>query len=230
MGLELYARIEPMLGFEEEATALYDTYIGLLADLGIGRVLDIGCGSGRFLSRVSARLPGVSTLGIDLSVTMVERARALGVEARAVDLCELTERFDAATAVFDVLNYLDETALRRFLSCAADRLEPGGWLLADINTLYGFDAVAQGALIRRDGGRFLALESLFDGERMVTTIDLFEPAGSGGYRRERDEIVQHYHPIERFMDLTGLQLVEERPVTLFDGDEPEKSLLLFRRV
>ena len=228
MGLELYAEIEPLLGFEEETQALYDLYIRLLQNWQPKRIIDIGCGNGRFMQRVVEKLHPDKVYGVDLSRKMVERARDLGLDADAVDVCDVKEKFDAATAVFDVLNYLDDRQLKSFLGCVADLLEEGGIFVADINTLVGFEEVAPGTIVREEGDAFLAVDADFDGNELTTRFDLFQKE-SECYRRQSDAIVQHYHPIEKIADLSdGLELIQSYPVTMF-ADDADKEILVFRK-
>jgi SAM-dependent methyltransferase len=228
VGLELYAKVEPLLGFEESVEALYDFYIDLLESWHPNRLLDIGCGSGAFLERLQQRIALQRSLGIDLSQTMVQRAKARGIEAMAIDLCELDETFDAATAVFDVLNYLDRPTLERFMQCVYARLTPGGIFIADINTLYGFEEVAQGALIREDGTNFVALNSLFEDEKLTTHLTLFEQAENGCYQKSEDRIVQYYHDTEDLSQIGGMTLIQSFPLQMY-GEEPDKEVLVFKR-
>ena len=228
MGLELYAKIEPLLGFEEEIDRLHGYYIDLLRPWEPKTLIDIGCGSGRFLTRAREELSLERAYGVDLSETMVKEAVGRGVEADAVDVCDATGRFDVATAVFDVLNYLPESALERFFDCVARRLAPGGIFLADINTAYGFEEVAQGALVHAADDRFLALDASYDGKALHTAIDYFETDAEGCYRRERDTIVQYHHPIETFAGMKALELVQSYPLAMY-GEEPDKELLLFKK-
>ncbi len=229
MGLELYGRIEELLGFEEETERLYDLYIEILRSWRPRSLLDVGCGSGRFLQKAKEALSLQKAYGVDLSVEMVRRAKKRGVQAEAVDVCKVPECFEAATAIFDVLNYLSPNELPRFLACVEDRLETGGVFLADVNTLTGFDEVAQGALVRSVDDRLLALESVFDGKRLETTIDYFEKAEEGRYIRQRDRVVQYYHdPIDLAKGCEGLELVQSYPVALY-ADAPDKEILLFRK-
>ncbi len=228
MGLELYAKIEPLLGFEAEAKQLYELYIEILSAWKPQRLIDIGCGSGEFLLLAKERLDPKRALGVDLSETMVSRAKERGLEAEARDICTLTERFEAATAVFDVLNYLDAEGLRRFMGCVERLLAPGGIFVADINTLHGFEEVSPGALVRESGESFLVLESLFEEGRLKTAIDFFREDGEGCYRRERDRIVQYYHTLETVADASGLELIQVYPVALY-SDEADKEILLFQK-
>jgi SAM-dependent methyltransferase len=71
----------------------------VLETRGHARILDIGCGDGKFLASVTD-LPGLEALGIDLSAPSVERAREKGINARCATLEDLAKddmRFDVIT-------------------------------------------------------------------------------------------------------------------------------------
>jgi predicted TPR repeat methyltransferase len=228
VGLELYARIEPMLGFEEEVESLYDLYARILESWRPASLVDIGCGNGRFLRKLRKSLKIPRLYGVDLSEEMVARAKALGVDADAVDICEVRERFDAATAVFDVLNYIPPAKIGPFLRCVADVLEVGGIFLADVNTLYGFEEIAPGTLVREERGRFLTVDADYSEGVLRTKLDLFEREGKC-WRRESDTVVQYFHEPETLARASeSLELVQSYPVTMY-GEEPDKEILLFKK-
>ncbi len=228
MGLELYAKIEPLLGFDKEIQSLYDLYIQILRSWKPESIIDIGCGSGKFLSYVKQELPIQKSFGVDLSETMIARAKAEGLDVEVADICSINRRFDTATAIFDVLNYLDSAELQRFLGCVETLLEPGGVFLADINTLFGFEEVAPGSLVRRDEKTFLVLESVFENGWLKTYIDYFEKDDRGSYNKEEDIVVQRFHSIESVVNSTTLELIQVYPVSLY-ADEPDKEILLFQK-
>ena len=100
-----------------------------------GRLLDLGCGTGRHLAHF-ARL-GWRATGLDLSPHMLARVRAriekegLAADLVESDLCDLESfpdaSFDAAIAMFSTLGVLATPALRRrALAEAARVLAPGG--------------------------------------------------------------------------------------------------------
>ncbi len=227
--LDLYARIEPLIPYQSEIEALHQRYLQKLKKHHTATLLDIGCGSGELLLR--AQMAGIEGFGIDLSGEMIARAQAAGVAAAQIDLCDHDGHYEAATAVFDVLNYLDEAALTRFLGCVADRLTPGGLFLADINTLYGFKEIAQGALILENGPVHATIESHYEKGVLTSAIRLFEPDTDGLYRRHCGEIVQFYHTDERLSQLArqaGLNLLDQEGIALY-GKRPDKTLLTFKR-
>jgi len=98
----------------------------------IGRVLDVGCGTGEHALMAAAL--GHDALGIDLSETAIELAKAKaserGVEARfevrdALGLVELGEHFDT---VLDcgLFHVLDDDEQERYVASLAEVVSPGG--------------------------------------------------------------------------------------------------------
>ena len=228
--LDLYARIEPLIPYQEEIEGLHHRYLKQLKSHKIRTLLDIGCGSGDLL--LKAEMMGVEGFGIDLSSEMIERAQAAGAQAEAIDLCDHTGHYDAATAVFDVLNYLDSPALERFLGCVVRVLSEGGIFIADINTLYGFKEIAQGALVLENGPVHATVDSHYESGCLTSEIRLFEPDSEGLYRRYDGEILQYYHTEEEIIQVAqkvGLALHGRESIALY-GKKPDKTLLTFKRL
>lgn len=75
-----------------------------------GTVLDVGCGSGKFLHHLSTRITG-DFLGVDISATPIERATALysrsNVRFEVLDVQEITDHFGLVT-MNDVLEHVDD--------------------------------------------------------------------------------------------------------------------------
>jgi SAM-dependent methyltransferase len=85
-----------------------------------GRVLDVGCGSGRMLSALAEQ--GISGMGIDPYASDTGRCRHL----RAEEMDQLTEQFDLVYTCY-ALHHFD--APQRFPEKALLVLRPGGVLL-----------------------------------------------------------------------------------------------------
>jgi SAM-dependent methyltransferase len=119
---------EACAGFRPILEALDDVYLQFCR----GRILEVGCGNGRFLSRL--RHLGVSTMaGVDLSLGMLRdgarRALPNLVNAPAEGLPFKDASFDTIVAVWSVLKYADRVpALRE----AHRVVRPGGYVIFDL--------------------------------------------------------------------------------------------------
>ena len=227
--LDLYAKVEDLLGVKEAAPALYDHYFLFLNSITFDSILDVGCGSGDFLLQVKHTFSPQELLGIDLSPVMVEESIKKGITAQAIDLCRVDDTFDVITAVFDMLNYLDNPQLERLLLCVEAQLKPGGYLLCDINTLYGFEEVAMGSFIVDDEDRFLTIDSDFEYGVYVSEFTLFEKEMDGRYRKTQGIIEQYYYAIEMIeASLSGMKLVAADDISLY-GDGVDKNFLVFQK-
>lgn len=104
-----------------------------------GRLLDVGCGTGKSFLPMLAR--GWEVTACDLSPGMVDEARGkVGAEVRVevADMRELPRfgEFDLVWALDDAVNYLDGAGeLEASLRGMAANLAPGGLLAFDTNTL-----------------------------------------------------------------------------------------------
>lgn len=155
-----------------------------------GRVLDVGCGTGRAFEPLLRR--GWGVVGCDLSAAMLARAREKFtgqvdlLQADARDLpqvdAEPGDRFQLVLLLNDVLNYVtEEEDLRRVFAGIEGNLNPSGGLVAfDVNTLGLFRRdYAEGPM--KDGdwewlgmsSKFepgLIYESRFSGPRVETHV------------------------------------------------------------
>ncbi len=130
--------------YYDEVSASYDArrahrYHRMLDDLEVelalpyargARVLELGCGTGRILSRIAP--VSQEAVGVDLSESMAKHARQRGLDVRVASVCELPfddDRFDL-TYSFKVLAHVPEleTALRE----ASRVTRPGGHLLLEL--------------------------------------------------------------------------------------------------
>ncbi len=223
MSLDLYAKIEPYIGFYDNYERLYGYYLKLLKDFDIKSVLDVGCGNGRMLEILNEA--GYSAKGIDLSKKMIEIAKQRGVDAECKNISEVTGKYDAIIAVADVLNYMDIKSLKRFLSYIKNALKEGAIFICDINTLHGFCDVADGTMVKEDNDIFLAIDAIFDGEMLDTNITFFEKEGDL-YRKYNGAILQYFHDENDIVDMTPLRLLDKKEISLF-SDDADKMIFRF---
>jgi SAM-dependent methyltransferase len=106
-----------------------------------GRLVDLGCGTGRLCAHFAAA--GFECVGVDLSDEMLARARrnapaAAFVKANLVELAELPERsFDYAACLFSTLGMVRGADNRaRVLANAFGLLKPGGRFVLHVHNRY----------------------------------------------------------------------------------------------
>ncbi len=226
--LDLYAKVEDLLGVKEAAPRLYAHYLLFLNSLDFDTLLDVGCGSGDFLRQMQGALGIEKIMGIDLSPVMVSRTAEQGIPSQCIDLCDLNGKYDVITAVFDMLNYLDKEALKRFLLCVNEHLNEGGYFLCDINTLYGFENVAVGSYIVDDEERFLTVDSDFEAGEYSSEFTLFEKRGDL-FSKSQESIRQYYHKVEEIVALCSLELLQSDEVNLYELEEADKQFLVLQK-
>jgi SAM-dependent methyltransferase len=103
------------------------------------RVLDAGCGTGRVAIRLTEL--GYECVGVDSDDSMLAEARATSTEvtwllANLVDVNRLAMSFDLIVAAGNVIPLLAPGTERTVVAGLADRLAPGGLLIAG----FGLDA------------------------------------------------------------------------------------------
>lgn len=158
------------------------------------RLLDLGCGTGRYLVEWAAS--GFNVTGVDASGSMVARARRRattvepGIPVPVVvrgdlrlEIRRLRGPFDVAVAHFNLLNLFSLAEVAVFLSHLAMAMAPGGVLFADC---------APPGLASGDGSETLTLAS---GDTL--TITTTAGRGSGPvlrtYHRGRSTQAETYH-------------------------------------
>ncbi len=223
--LDLYAKIEPLIGFDEAYEALYQIYLDLLSPYDIKTILDVGCGNGNFLLHLQKQYEAE---GIDLSPRMVEIATKKGVKATNRQLSSVKENFDAIVAIGDVLNYLRHDELKDFLVEIERVLNGGGLFICDVNTLHGFEEVTAGSMSVDFGDQFLSIDSEYLDGILTTEMTLFESIGGECYKKEQDMILQFYHDNTLITKETPLALLATKDITLF-SDDVDKQLFIFQK-
>lgn len=226
--LDLYSKVEELLGIKEVAPKLYANYLLSLYSMEFDTLLDVGCGGGDFINQINSALNIPKIKGIDLSPLMVEKTKALGYDAQAIGLESEKGSYDVITAVFDMLNYLDDKSLKAFLISIKAHLNSGGVFLCDINTLYGFENVAVGSYIVDDDDRFLTIDSDFADGVYNSEFTLFEKSGDT-FIKSQEIIKQYYHKVENIIKYSGLELISKDEINLYDFDEPDKLFLVFAK-
>jgi SAM-dependent methyltransferase len=133
---DYFAYESRMRGSVETIRERQRRYLDVLRDA--APVLDIGCGRGELLGLL--RDAGVEARGIDADADMVAYAHGDGLEVEQADAAECLERTadDSLGGIFmgQVVEHLPPSTLVRVLELAAEKLRPGGVLVAEtINPL-----------------------------------------------------------------------------------------------
>jgi SAM-dependent methyltransferase len=134
----LYVALEDSLrGSHDDIKQRLEPYLDYVIRTGAGAVdrpiLDIGCGRGEWLLLLKEN--HLNAYGIDVNTMMVERALALGLDARHCDLLDhfrqLPDQSLSAITAFHVVEHLPFDVLVDFLDEALRTLTPGGILILE---------------------------------------------------------------------------------------------------
>jgi SAM-dependent methyltransferase len=188
--------------YRDDLAYIHDAGFGFMADsaapvlrdtlrqsgLGRGLVIDLGCGSGILSEAMAAA--GYDVLGIDLSLAMLELARARVPSGRFRQESILSAELEscvAVAAVGEIVNYLFDrgntaSALPRLLRRIHRALVPGGVLLFDVATPGRVPGGTRKAHVEGDGWAVLVDAEEKDG-RLTRRITSFRRAGEL-YRRD----------------------------------------------
>lgn len=231
MGLDLYARIEPFLDFEEEVYLLHKEFLRFVMTNDLDNIIDIGCGQGYFLENL--RINKKKYFGIDLSIEQIKVCQAKGLNAQAIALKDVKEKFDCATAIFDVLNYISKEELKTFLKETNEVLTQGAYFIFDVNSYFGFEEVAQGTITIDLEDKFIAIDANFEDEKLQTDITLFEEQENGLFRKEQDSIIQEYHSKEfltKILKETNFAVVDIKEFNLHTDEIADKLIFICKKM
>jgi len=223
--LDLYSKVEHLLGIEESTAYLHTLYTEVLYNYEIKTLLDVGCGRGELMEKFQKY--DIECDGIDLSELMVEKAKQQGLNAEHKPICEVDKKYDAVVAVFDVLNFITPEELESFIDCVHEVLNNDGIFVFDINTLHGFSNVAEGTMTQEEGDMFLAVDAEFDDNQLHTKFTLFEKQDDGNYRKEQSTIVQYFHSLKIFKKLKNFKVVQSAYLDLYDAKD--KALIVLKK-
>ncbi|WP_151944142.1 class I SAM-dependent DNA methyltransferase [Aliarcobacter butzleri] len=230
MGLDLYAKVEPYLDFEEEVYTLHKEFLRFVMVNDLDNIIDIGCGQGYFLENLKVNKK--KYFGIDLSVEQIKVCQEKNLNAKAIDLKDVKEKFDCATAIFDVLNYIPKNELKIFLEQTYEILNQNAYFIFDVNSYFGFDEVAQGTITIDIEDKFIAIDANFENNKLQTDITLFEKQENGLFSKEQDSIIQEYHSKEfltKILEEIGFKQIEIKEFNLHTDEIADKLIFICKK-
>ncbi len=147
---------------------------------GAGRVLELGCGTGRLLAGIDAPV----RIGVDISPGMLRHARRRGLAVAIADAHALPfagASFDAVLAAKGLFRYLD--AERAFRECARV-LAPGGRLAVHQYAARTWSLRTLARLVGSEAGRTAgpAPADVHEVHEVDHLDDLYRPARAAGLR------------------------------------------------
>ena len=191
----------------------YETWTALIERLAqehglpaLGRLLDVGCGTGKSFLPWLAR--GWDVVGCDLSPAMLEQARAKapGVPLLERDARALGElgRFDLVQALDDVVNFIAADDHPSLFAGVAANLAPRGLFVFDLNTLRTLRTCFSETTMTAGETcvvtwRGLTSADLEPGGTAEAALDTFVRAdrGDNTWRRTSEVLREHHHPVDR---------------------------------
>ena len=155
---------------------------GLLKEYGIkdGLIAELGCGTGT-MTRLLAKA-GYDMIGIDLSEEMLDIARYDHPEAEEDILYlhqdmrefELFGTVAAVVSLCDSMNYItSEEDLLKVFRLVNNYLDPGGYFIFDMNTIYKYEVILGDRVIAENRENCsLIWENYYDKEERINQYDI----------------------------------------------------------
>jgi len=228
--LNLYSLVEQDLDFSEEIAELYNAYELFINQIEPSSLIDIGCGQGDFLLQVKNE--DMKTFGIDLSDEQIKICQEKGIDSACIDIADVKDKYDCATAMFDVLNYINQNELKNFIQNTYNVLNNDSYFIFDVNTLFGFEEVAQGSLNINKQDKFIGIDAYFEDEKLSTNITLFQKEQNDLYKKYNETITQYYHSKEYLEDILkdiGFEVQNALEFKLHDENNADKYIFLCKK-
>lgn len=169
----------------EDARPQFDLLMRVVPLLPGARVLDLGCGSGRYLSLFLKA--GFAVAGQDLSAELLEEARTHcpGVPLVQRDMRDIRGQFDLIGSFFTSFGYFDEDGNRAVFAAVSQALSPGGHFWIDLPGVDYLRAHLTAVTQRQTpDGSSVREERWLKGPRMEKAIHLTPPCGPPRAYRE----------------------------------------------
>ena len=122
--------------------------------------------------------------------------------------------------------------LSQFFKDAYQVLDKDGYFIFDINSLFGFEEIAQGTLNIKHDDKFIAIDAIFEDEKLKTDITVFNQDKKNLYKKEEDRITQFYHDTKKLKDKLkqeGFKIEEIRNFNLHTDEQADKLIFICKK-
>ncbi len=208
-----------------------------------GITLDLACGTGNLTIELAKR--GMDVYGIDGSASMLSVANQKAADAgfKILFLCQQMQSIDLYGTVdtvfcaLDSINHLtSEKDLQKTFERVSLFMNPGGYFIFDINTVYKHKCIlANNTFVYDTDKVYCVWQNRFDEKtnRVSISLDFFGREGNTYYRNS-----EHFHEraystdlIESMLDCAGLETVGIFDDLSFDvpKDTSERILVAARK-
>lgn len=195
---------------------------GLLEEYGIsgGLLLELGCGTGSMTELLSQK--GYDMIGVDNSEDMLEIAMDKRVNSghdilyllQDMREFELYGTVRAVISICDSMNYiLEEEDLLQVFRLVNNYLDPGGYFIFDLNTIYKYEQIGESTIAENLEEASFIWDNFYDAKTQINEYELaiFIPEGEEGLYRKYEEFHEQrgYDPevIRRLLEEAGMQFV-----------------------
>ena len=195
---------------------------GLLEEYGIpgGLLLELGCGTGSMTELLSQK--GYAMIGVDNSEDMLEIAMDKRVDSghdilyllQDMREFELYGTVRAVISICDSMNYiLEEEDLLQVFRLVNNYLDPGGYFIFDLNTIYKYEQIGESTIAENLEEASFIWDNFYDAKTQINEYELaiFIPEGEEGLYRKYEEFHEQrgYDPevIRRLLEEAGMRFV-----------------------
>ena len=185
-----------------------------------GILLDLGCGTGSMTELLAKQ--GYDMIGVDLSDSMLD----IAMEKRAqsghnilylqqdMREFELYGTVRAVISICDSMNYiLEEEDLLQVFRLVNNYLDPGGYFIFDLNTIYKYEQIGESTIAENLEEASFIWDNFYDAKTQINEYELaiFIPEGEEGLYRKYEEFHEQrgYDPevIRRLLEEAGMRFV-----------------------
>lgn len=194
----------------------------LLEEYGIleGILLELGCGTGSMTELLSQK--GYDMIGVDNSEDMLEIAMDKRVDSghdilyllQDMREFELYGTVRAVISICDSMNYiLEEEDLLQVFRLVNNYLDPGGYFIFDLNTIYKYERIGESTIAENLEEASFIWDNFYDAETQINEYELaiFIPEGEEGLYRKYEEFHEQrgydLEVIRRLLEEAGMQFV-----------------------